>query len=151
MQNTVPDGSSVTQPIEVAAVVLYRPNGEILTVRKTGTTMFMFPGGKHQQDETPLSTALRELAEETGLTVASEDLEYLGAWDTPAANEDGQQLHSEVFALLRPLARNEVPTPDAEIEELAWMDPAAPQAPAGYGMAPLLLAVFDHLKDRRPF
>lgn len=151
MQNTVPDGSSATQPIEVAAVVLYRPNGEILTVRKTGTTMFMFPGGKHQQGETPLATALRELTEETGLTVAPEDLEYLGAWNTPAANEDGQQLYSQVFALLRPLARNEVPTPDAEIEELAWMDPAAPQAPAGHGMAPLLLAVFDDLKDRRPF
>lgn len=151
MQNTVPDGSSVTQPIEVAAVVLYRPNGEILTVRKTGTGMFMFPGGKQQGDESALDTAIRELAEETGLAVPPEDLEYLGAWDTPAANENGLQLHSEVFVLLRPLARNEVPTPDAEIEELAWMDPAAPQAPAGHGMAPLLLAVFEDLKDRRPF
>lgn len=151
MQNSVPDGSSATQPIEVAAVVLYRPNGEILTVRKAGTSMFMFPGGKHRPGESPLDTALRELAEETGLAVPPEDLEYLGAWDTPAANENGQQLHSEVFALLRPLARNEVPTPDAEIEELAWMDPAAPQAPAGHGMAPLLTAVFEHLRDRRPF
>lgn len=151
MQNSVPDGPSTTQPIEVAAVVLYRPDGQVLTVRKAGTSMFMFPGGKHQAAETPLDTVLRELAEETGLAVPPEDLEYLGAWDTPAANEDGQQLHSEVFALLRPLARNEVPTPDAEIEELVWMDPAAPQAPAGYGMAPLLVAVFEHLKDRRPF
>ncbi|NUL46685.1 NUDIX domain-containing protein [Cellulosimicrobium funkei] len=151
MQNSVPDGPSTTQPIEVAAVVLYRPDAQVLTVRKTGTSMFMFPGGKHQAGEAPLDTALRELAEETGLAVPPEDLEYLGAWDTPAANEDGQQLHSDVFALLRPLARNEVPTPDAEIEELVWMDPAAPQAPAGYGMAPLLVAVFEHLKDRRPF
>lgn len=151
MQNSVPDGPRTTQPIEVAAVVLFRPDGQILTVRKTGTSMFMFPGGKHQPNETPLGTAIRELAEETGLSVPPEDLEHLGAWDTPAANENGQQLHSEVFALLRPLARNEVPTPNAEIEELVWMDPAAPQAPAGHGMAPLLLAVFDHLKDRRPF
>lgn len=151
MHTTVPDGSSTTQPIEVAAVVLYRPDGQVLTVRKTGTTMFMFPGGKHQPGEDPLDTAVRELAEETGLAVPPEDLEHLGAWKTPAANEDGHQLHSEVFALLRPLARYEVPTPDAEIEELAWMDPAAPQAPAGHGMAPLLTAVFEHLKDRRPF
>ncbi|MGO1886168.1 MAG: NUDIX hydrolase [Citricoccus sp.] len=151
MQNSVPDGSGTPQPIEVAAVVLYRPNGEVLTVRKAGTSMFMFPGGKHQPGEAPLDTALRELAEETGLSVPPQDLEHLGAWETPAANEDGHQLHSEVFALLRPLARNEVPTPDAEIEELVWMDPAAPQAPAGQGIAPLLLAVFDQLRNRRPF
>ncbi len=151
MQHTVPDASMAAQPIEVAAVVLYRPNGDILTVRKAGTSMFMFPGGKHREGESPLDTALRELAEETGLSVHPEDLEHLGVWDTPAANEDGHQLHSEVFVLLRPLARNEVPTPDAEIEELAWLDPADPRTPAGHGLAPLAQSVFEALKDRRPF
>lgn len=151
MQSSVPDGSTVSPPIEVAAVVLYRPNGEILTVRKAGTGKFMFPGGKHREGEAPVDAAVRELAEETGLTVRAEDLEHLGAWDTPAANEDGRRLHSEVFALLRPLARNEVPAPDAEIEELAWMDPADPRPPADHGLAPLLQAVFQHVRDRRPF
>lgn len=151
MENRVPDGVSATQPIEVAAVVLYRPDGKVLTVRKAGTTMFMFPGGKHQDDETPLDTAIRELAEETGLAVPPEDLEHIGAWDTPAANENGHQLHSEVFVLLRPLARNEVPEATAEIEELVWMDPAAPMAPAGHGIAPLLRSVFPELARRRPF
>ncbi|GAA4757686.1 NUDIX hydrolase [Citricoccus nitrophenolicus] len=150
MQHTLPGFPGATAPIEVSAVVLYRPDGRVLTVRKTGTTMFMFPGGKHHPGESPLATALRELAEETGLSVVPEDLEHLGAWDTEAANEDGHELHSEVFVLLRPLARNEVPTPDAEIEELVWMDPAEPQAPNGRGLAPLLLSVFESLKDRRP-
>jgi 8-oxo-dGTP pyrophosphatase MutT (NUDIX family) len=151
MSIPAPGGERTGQRIQVSAVVLYRPDGQVLTVRKAGTTMFMFPGGKHLEDETALETAVRELAEETGLAVPPEDLEYLGGFDTAAANEDGHELHSEVFARLRPLARNEVPEPDAEIEQLAWMDPKAPAAPAGYGVAPLLTAVFAEILRRRPF
>ena len=150
MNNPV-GGADAENRILVSAVVLYRPDGQVLTVRKAGTTMFMFPGGKHRDEESPLQTAVRELSEETGLSVPSEDLEYLGGFDTPAANENGRQLHSEVFALLRPLARNEVPEPNAEIEQLAWMDPKAPAAPAGCGVAPLLTAVFPEILRRRPF
>jgi 8-oxo-dGTP pyrophosphatase MutT (NUDIX family) len=144
-------GDDAENRILVSAVVLYRPDGQVLTVRKSGTTMFMFPGGKHRNDESPLQTAVRELAEETGLAVPPEDLEYLGGFDTAAANENGRKLHSEVFALLRPLARNEVPAPNAEIEQLAWMDPKAPTAPEGCGVAPLLTAVFPEILRRRPF
>jgi 8-oxo-dGTP diphosphatase len=152
MRNTVPDADRASQPsqlIEVSAVVLYRPDGQVLTVRKAGTSMFMFPGGKRQEGETALEAALRELSEETHLTVNPQDLEHLGFWDTPAANEEGHRLHSEVFALLRPLARNEVPEPHAEIEQLLWMDPAAPAVPAGHGLAPLLVEVLQRIASDR--
>jgi 8-oxo-dGTP diphosphatase len=149
--NNPEGGDDAENRILVSAVVLYRPDGQVLTVRKTGTRMFMFPGGKHHDAESARQTAVRELAEETGLAVPPEDLEYLGGFDTPAANENGHELHSEVFALLRPLARNEVPEPNAEIEQLAWMDPKAPVAPEGCGVAPLLTAVFPEILRRRPF
>lgn len=149
--NTPSVAYDAENPILVSAVVLFRPDGQVLTVRKAGTTMFMFPGGKHRDDEVPLDTAVRELAEETGLAVPPGELEYLGSFETSAANEDGRRLHSEVFVLLRPLARNEVPEPDAEIEQLAWMDPQDPAAPGGHGVAPLLAAVFPEILRRRPF
>lgn len=131
--------------IRVSAVVVRRQDGRVLTVRKAGTNMFMFPGGKHEGSEAPVSTARRELVEETGLTVDVAELRHLGVWDTPAANEPGRALHSEVFALDRPLATDETPVAAAEIEEMAWMDPRAPAAPAGRGVAPLLLVVFAEL------
>lgn len=125
-------------PIRVSAVVLARPDGKVLTVRKAGTAMFMFPGGKHLPGEDPLDTAVREVAEETGLRLRAEELTHLGAWDTAAANEPGAALHSEVFTLERPLARHEAPEPTEEIVQLHWMDPAAPAAPPGHAVAPLL-------------
>lgn len=131
--------------IRVSAVVLRRPDGMVLTVRKAGTAAFMFPGGKPGPGEPPLDTAVRELAEETGVVIGPEDLRHVGLWETETVNEPGRCLHSEVFEVRRPLARNEVTAPAAEIEELAWVDPAAPAVPGGHLIAPLLLAVFRSL------
>ena len=44
--------------IRVSAVVLARPDRRVLTVRKAGTAMFMFPGGKHLPGEDPVDTAV---------------------------------------------------------------------------------------------
>ena len=136
-----PDVEAPGHAIRVSAVVMARPDGRVLTVRKAGTGMFMFPGGKHHAREEPVDTAVRETAEETGLRIRPDELVHLGAWDTAAANEPGAALHAEVFGLWRPIARHEVPEPTDEIVELHWMDPAAPQAPAGHAVAPLLFPV----------
>ncbi|WP_248115765.1 MULTISPECIES: NUDIX domain-containing protein [unclassified Micrococcus] len=136
-----PSADAPGEAIRVAAVVMARPDRRVLTVRKAGTTMFMFPGGKHLPGEDPVDTAVREVAEETGLRLHARELAHVGAWDTAAANEPGARLHAEVYALWRPIARHEVPAPTEEIVQLHWMDPAAPDAPAGHEVAPLLLPV----------
>lgn len=104
--------------IKVTGVVLRRENGDVLTVRKRGTEMFMFPGGKPEADETPLDTAIREVQEELGLQLSSDDLIPLGEWLTDAANEPGHGLHSHVF-MARTLL-GEAPVPAREIAELRW-------------------------------
>ena len=55
--------------IRVSAVVLTNDDGQIALVRKQGTTAFMFPGGKPEADEAGLDAAVREVAEELGLTL----------------------------------------------------------------------------------
>lgn len=104
--------------IKVTGVVLRRANGDVLTVRKRNTGMFMFPGGKPEAGETPLDTAIREVEEELGLILAPEDLVPVGEWMTDAANEPGHGLHSHVFLGLNLLA--ETPAPAREIAELRW-------------------------------
>ena len=122
---SAPGGASASGPegsdrpvIRVAGVVLRRANGDVLTVRKRATRMFMFPGGKPEAGETPLDTAVREVREELGVSLAPGELHEIGQWHTDAANEPGHALHSHVFVATTTLAGT--PVPAAEIAELRW-------------------------------
>lgn len=111
-----PDRSAV-RVISVSAVVLTRPDGAVVTVRKAGTDRFMLPGGKWERDESPLQCAIRELEEELGVSLAPEQLTPLGGFTTATANEPGFRLVSEVFAA----SVDRRPQPRAEIAEARWV------------------------------
>ncbi|TYL49550.1 precorrin-6y C5,15-methyltransferase (decarboxylating) subunit CbiE [Nocardioides sp. BGMRC 2183] len=118
-------------PIRVVALSVRDLAGRILTVRKRGTEAFMQPGGKPEPGESAAQTGVREIAEELGAEVA--DLALLGEWTAPAANEPGRMIEAVVFTARLVSMRG----PQAEIEELCWYDPAAPNLPADR-LAPLL-------------
>ena len=118
--------------LTVSAVRLLDSAGRILLVRKRGTTMFMQPGGKPEPGESPAAAASRELEEELGLRVPAADLEPLGTWTGPAANEADTLIDAHLFGA--PL-RGE-PRVAAELEEMVWEAPEA--ALARPDIAPLL-------------
>ncbi|MCR6704881.1 MAG: NUDIX domain-containing protein [Cellulomonas sp.] len=118
--------------IEVSAVVLRSPAGEVLTVRKRGTARFMLPGGKPEPGETRAQTALRECAEEVGVELEPDELRELGTFTAAAANEAGWSVRGTVFVHPAVVA----PSPSGEIAELRWLDPTADPLPAD--LAPLL-------------
>lgn len=110
--------------IRIAAAVMSDAAGRLLLVRKRGTQAFMQPGGKIEPGEEPGVTLRRELHEELGLTVAADELAYLGCHAAPAANEPGCIVEAELFAVIG----DHAVAPRAEIEELVWLDPAVPSA-----------------------
>ena len=117
----------------VAAVVIRDDAGRVLVVRKQGTSRFMLPGGKIEEDETPAQAAIRELHEEVGADLDPQWLTLLGEWTAPAANEPGLSVHGHIYehpwvAGLR--AR-------AEIDELLWLHPD--EMDARDDLAPLLV------------
>ena len=118
--------------IEVSAVVLRSPRGEVLTVRKRGTSRFMLPGGKPEPGETPAQTAVRECAEEVGVHLDPARLHALGVFTDAAANEPGCHVRGTVY--LHPA--DQVPVPAGEIAELRWLDPSADPLPDD--LAPML-------------
>lgn len=84
----------------------------------------MQPGGKIDPGETPLQAVIRELSEELDLHLAPEDLMALGEFSAPAANEPGYEVQAALFDVTRSVH----PRIQAEIEEMQWVDPAAPGA-----------------------
>ncbi|HBV10014.1 NUDIX hydrolase [Glutamicibacter bergerei] len=105
--------------LTISAACLINDQGQILLVRKRGTTKFMQPGGKPEPGETPIEAVMREVSEELGVDFEAKDLEPYGEWSGPAANEEDTSIQAYLFA-----ARfNGSPEPLAELEELLWIDP----------------------------
>ena len=130
--STAPGG---TTTLHIVAAVIVRDDGRALLVRKRGTTAFMQVGGKIEPGEEPLAALLREVAEEIGADVAPDAVRPLGRWSAVAANEPDHVVDAHAFAVELPAGFD--PRPQAELEDLVWVDPAAPVTP--YPLAPLSL------------
>lgn len=115
--------------VEIVAGIIRDTAGRVLTVRKRGTSAFMLPGGKREPGESDTQALSRELFEELGCDLISAD--HIGTYDAPAANEPDTQVYGAIY--LTEVAG--APSAKAEIEELLWLDPAAP---VNVRLAPLL-------------
>jgi 8-oxo-dGTP diphosphatase len=117
-------------PIEIVAALIRNPDGKILLVRKRGTQAFMQPGGKRDAGEDDHAALARELDEELGCCVVAGSPRHLGDFQCAAANEPGRSVKAAVYAV----DVTGTIEPAAEIEEIAWIDPAQPD---GRPLAPL--------------
>ncbi|AKS33484.1 NUDIX hydrolase [Mycolicibacterium goodii] len=108
--------------LRIVAAVVLDDDGHVLVVRKRGTTAFMQPGGKIEPGEQPLAALEREIAEELGTALDPSSVRSLGRHHAVAANEPGHTVDAYLY-LVRV---HGTPAVAAEIEEMAWVDPAAP-------------------------
>ncbi|EPC02000.1 hypothetical protein L861_20320 [Litchfieldella anticariensis FP35 = DSM 16096] len=113
--------------IHIAAALITDAQGRLLLVRKRGTQAFMQAGGKIEPGETPADALIRELREELGSVPT--DLESLGEFAAPAANEPGHVVAAHLFLATMTSSIRAA----AEIEEVVWVTPeeatALPLAP----------------------
>lgn len=115
-----------TAVIRIVVAVIRDEAGRVLLVRKRGARVFQQPGGKRDAgDADDVATLARELHEELGVTLVPGSAQYLWRASAPAANEPGHTVEGEVYAVsVTGEARAR-----AEIDELHWVDPAAPDVP----------------------
>lgn len=121
--------------IRIATALIRDPAGRMLVVRKRGTTSFMLPGGKIEMGESAVDALRRELREELALDLPAVSLTALGLFRAAAANEPGWIVEAQPFLADRVAE----PVVQAEIEEMRWVDPAAP------GDLPLAPLIREHL------
>jgi len=133
--------------IVIVAAIIRDDAGRLLLVRKRGTERFMQAGGKIDQGESAADALIRELHEELTLVVAPDDLEYLGRFHAPAANEAGHVVDAEIFFVAVDGARvRALAVASAEIDELVWVTPGEA---AGIPLAPLTSDVLLPLLEAR--
>lgn len=110
------------QPIRTVAAVIANSRGEVLLVRKRGSRIFIQPGGKAEPNEDPLGTLARELDGELGVRLDIASAVHLGEFEDRAVHEPGRRVRAHAFRC----SVSGTPTPQAEIAELAWVNPAGP-------------------------
>jgi len=112
--------------IHIVAAVIRDAAGRSLLVRKHGAAVFQQPGGKRDPgDADELATLARELHEELGCELLRDSARLLCHCSAPAANEPGHVVEAAVYMVE---VRGTV-VAQAEIAELRWIDPAAPDVP----------------------
>ena len=110
--------------IVIVAAIIWDDEGRLLLVRKHGTERFMQAGGKIDAGENAADALIRELHEELTLIVAPSDLEYLGRFHAPAANEAGHVVDAEIyFVSVDGAAVGAAAVASAEIDEVVWVTP----------------------------
>ena len=115
--------ATVSGVIRIVAAVIRDAQGRVLMVRKHGAEVLQQPGGKRDADDCDdLHTLARELREELGCAMRRDGARWLGRFSAQAANEPGYVVEADVYEVSAegPFA------PRAEIEEMCWVDPAAP-------------------------
>lgn len=115
--------SSEEYPIRDAAAVLLTRGGQVWLGQR-GNTRFLpgfsvFPGGGAEPDEEPPETAIRELLEETGLSLGAERLQPFARAVTPAYSP----YRFDVRVYLAELGPAEEPQPDGrELVAGRWFE-----------------------------
>ena len=105
--------------ISVVAALIRDSMGRVLLVRKRGTSAFMQPGGKLNTGESDVAALSREIIEELGCCIDQRSACAVGIFECAAANEPGFTVRAAVYAV----EIEGTATPQAEVEQLVWVDP----------------------------
>ncbi|OLF18424.1 hypothetical protein BU204_05490 [Actinophytocola xanthii] len=121
-------------------MVLFTKRGDVLSVlavergKEPFRAALALPGGFVEPGEVPVSAAVRELAEETGLAIEATRLCQFGSYDRPGRDPRGHVI-SEAFHGYVPGAPDVVADDDAQ---------AARWVPLGEFLSSAAVVAFDH-------
>lgn len=97
---------------------------KLLVEKSRNKEFFISPGGSIENGETAKQALARELMEEFQITVEESNMEAFGTFSAAAAGNESKMVVMEVFMIK---AFQGEPTPDNEVEKIAWINSSIPQ------------------------
>jgi mutator protein MutT len=141
-------GKEPATPRAAATVVLIRPDRTIFLIRRIRTMVFggmwAFPGGALEPGETPAATAVREIEEETGVTLAPAALTPWHRWLTPVF--EPRRFDTWFFLAAMPDGQDAA-LPEFEADRARWLTPERALAEHAAGDLPMLPPTLVTLRD----
>jgi 8-oxo-dGTP pyrophosphatase MutT (NUDIX family) len=119
-----PDAPSANSIVVAVTAFIQDAAGRLLMIRRTDNDLYAIPGGAQEVGETIVQTVVREVREETGITVNATGL--IGVYSDPAhviefSDGEVRQEFSLCFRA-RPI-EGELRT-SSESKEVLWVEPA---------------------------
>ncbi len=139
---------TVTRNIEVIARLMILTPGGVLVVRQHGKNGGFLLGGHVEHGETAVDSVIRELREETGLTLAPDVIERAGVVEH-AYTEDGEYHHEINVVFTAIIDSDHVPSLEDHLESLVV--PIEQFSDFALRPAALKDALLGWLANRRPF
>lgn len=105
--------------IVICSAALLSPEGDLLMVRKMGSSYFQLPGGKIGPGESREQTLVRELKEELQFDVSDKELRFIGSHVTQAVNELNTVVEGYIYLIS--LTERWTFAAYEELEEVVWI------------------------------
>ena len=119
-----PDAPPANSIVVAVTAFIQDAAGRLLMIRRTDNDLYAVPGGAQEVGETIAQTVVREVREETGITVDVTGL--IGVYSDPAhviAFSDGE-VRQEFSLCFRARAIEGEPRTSSESKEVLWVEPA---------------------------
>ncbi|MBA3338569.1 MAG: NUDIX domain-containing protein [Geodermatophilaceae bacterium] len=119
-----PDAPSANSIVVAVTAFVQDAAGRLLMIRRTDNDLYAVPGGAQEIGETIAQTVVREVSEETGITVDVTGL--IGVYSDPAhviAFSDGE-VRQEFSLCFRARPIEGEPRTSSESKEVLWVEPA---------------------------
>ncbi|HAK28585.1 MULTISPECIES: NUDIX hydrolase [Sphingobacterium] len=108
--------------IVICSGVMLAPEGDLLMVRKKGSSYFQLPGGKVAPEESREETLIRELKEELQYDVGGMEIRFIGSHSTQAVNELNTVVVGYIYLIK--LAERHAFEAYEELDEVLWISKA---------------------------
>ncbi|MFZ0877527.1 MAG: NUDIX domain-containing protein [Pseudonocardiaceae bacterium] len=119
-----PDAPPANSIVVAVTAFIQDAAGRLLMIRRTDNDLYAVPGGAQEVGETIVQTVVREVREETGITVDVTGL--IGVYSDPAhviAFSDGE-VRQEFSLCFRARPIEGEPRTSSESKEVLWVEPA---------------------------